>query len=162
MSRAALISPAGTWPKARAIDAVTLAYEDRRRRRMLLVTDRGMEILLDLPLATVLNDGDGLLLDDGEWIAVRTAPEDLLEITAPVPGHLVRLAWHIGHRLCPAELHADRILIRYDPVVADLLRGLGAELRRVRAPFTPEGSVDAAELDPHIHPPRRDTHWRDS
>lgn len=132
------VAPAGSWPADRAVDTLTLAFDDRHRRRLRLAADGGTDVLLDLPDAVVLNDGDGLVLEGGGWVAVRAAPEDLLEVTAASPAALVRLAWHIGNRHVPADLGADRILIRDDHVLADMLRGLGAVVRPVCAPFRPE------------------------
>ena len=41
----------------------------------------------------------------------------------------------------PPQDDADRILIRDDHVIVDMLKGLGAEVRKVRAPFDPEGGA---------------------
>jgi urease accessory protein len=65
------------------------------------------------------------------------------------PRHLVRLAWHIGNRHLQAELLEDRIHIRLDHVIAEMLRGLGAEILEVSAPFQPEGG--AYEEGGHSH-----------
>ena len=92
--------------------------------------------MLDLPEAVALADGDGLELADGGWIEVRAAPEDLVEVTCR--GGLARVAWHLGNRHCPADIRADRILIRTDRVIEDMLLGLGASVTPVRAPFDPE------------------------
>ena len=135
MLRATEIIPAGNWT---ARDTVTLAFDDRFRRRLRLVGDGGTEFLLDLAEAVVLRDGDGLKLDDGGLIAVRAADEDLIEITGATLG---RIAWHIGNRHLPAEIAPERILIRDDHVIVDMLKGLGAQVRRVRAPFNPEGGA---------------------
>ena len=141
MRRAREVAPAGRWPAAQAVDTLTLAFDDRHRRRLRLTGDGGTDVLLDLPDAVVLDDGDGLALEGGGWVAVRAAPEDLLEVTAASPAALVRLAWHIGNRHVPADLGPDRILIRDDHVLADMLRGLGAAVRPVRAPFRPEAGA---------------------
>ncbi len=102
---------------------MTLGYDDRHRRRLRLATDAGEEFLLDLPRAAVLDEGDGLALDDGSWLEVKAAPETLLEVRAATPELLARLAWHIGNRHLPAQIRSDRILIRDDHVIADMLRG---------------------------------------
>ena len=92
-------------------------------------------------------DGDGLALEDGGWIEVRAKPEALIEIRAPA-ALLCRLAWHIGNRHVPAAILADRILIREDHVLAEMLRAQGASLRTVCEPFTPEpGAYDGS----HAH-----------
>ena len=142
MQRATRAERAGHWPEARASGTVTLAYDDRHRRRVRLEADRGEEFLLDLPKAVALDEGDGLQLDDGRWLVVRAAPEPLLEVTAE-PTLLTRLAWHLGNRHLPARIEPHRILIRRDHVIADMLSKLGATLRFLEAPFTPErGAYD--------------------
>jgi urease accessory protein len=142
MRRATRAERAGHWPDSRAVASVTLAYDDRHRRRMRLATDAGEEFLLDLAHALSLEDGDGLQLDDGSWIAVRAAAESLIEVTAE-PTLLARLAWHLGNRHLPARIEPRRILIRSDHVIADMLSKLGATLRFIEAPFTPErGAYD--------------------
>ncbi len=144
------VVPAGSGPVR---DTVTLAYDDRHRRRLAMATDGGTAFLLDLPQAVLLRDGDGLLLEGGGVIAVRAAPEPLLEIT----GDLVRLAWHIGNRHVPAQIEPHRLLIRDDHVLADMVRGLGGTVRRVTEPFTPEsgayaGSRGHGQGHGHDHP----------
>jgi urease accessory protein len=152
MLRAERIARAGDWPRERARGTVTLAYDDRHRRRLQLESDEGEPFLLDLARADVLEDGDGVALSDGGWLAVRAAPENLLEITADSPVLLARLAWHLGNRHLPAQIAGDRILIRDDHVIADMLRGLGARLQCIAAPFTPErGAYDASGRHHHEH-----------
>ncbi len=143
---------AGHWPESRAAGAVTLAYDDRHRRRVRLATDAGEEFLLDLPRALSLEDGDGLQLEDGRWIAVHAAPEALIEVTSADPTLLTRLAWHLGNRHLPARIEPRRILIRRDHVIADMLSKLGATLRLIEAPFTPErGAYDEGPGHTHEH-----------
>jgi len=141
MKRATEAATAGNWPSDEALDTVTLEFDDRHRRRVRLTTDAGDDLLLDLPETVALADGDGLRLEDGSWIAVIAAPESLMEIVSDSPAHLVRLAWHIGNRHLQAELMEDRIRIRPDHVIAEMLRGLGAEVLEVNVPFQPEGGA---------------------
>lgn len=142
--------PSGQWPADQCRGTVTLAYDDRHRRRLRLATDAGEPLLLDLPQTAVLADGDGLALTEGGFVAVRAAPEDLVEVTAATPALLARLAWHVGNRHVPAELAGERILIRDDHVIVAMVEGLGGRVRRVRVPFTPERGAYAAQ-GPHEH-----------
>jgi urease accessory protein len=151
MLRALRIERVGQWPREQARGTVTLAYDNRHRRRLRLASDAGEPFLLDLPRAGVLEDGDGLALSDGSWLAVQAAPEALIEVTASSPALLLRLAWHIGNRHLPAQLEGGRLLIRDDHVIAAMLEGLGARLRRIEAPFTPERGAYAAEPHRHDH-----------
>jgi urease accessory protein len=155
MNHAHQILPAGTWPQAQACDHIALDYDARHRRRFRFVAQAGTEFLLDLARAAVLNHGDGLQLDDGRIIEVLAAPEALTEVRASSPQELVRLAWHIGNRHLPAQLLADRILIREDHVITDMLIGLGAQITHLQAPFTPESGAYAnahSHADPAEHP----------
>jgi len=155
MLRATAIVRAGTWPREQARDRITLGFDDRFRRRIRLLADGGLDFLLDLEEATVMHAGDGLKLEDGGYVLVQAAEEPLIEITAATPGELARLAWHLGNRHLPAEIGQERILIRDDHVIVDMLRGLGARVRAVRAPFNPEGGAYGQHnhdlKHPHAH-----------
>jgi urease accessory protein len=144
MLRATQVLKAGSW-QAPPADRITLSYDERHRRRLRFVAAAGTEFLLDLPRTTVLCDGDGLKLEDERIILVSAAAEPLLEVTTAEPNQLARLAWHIGNRHLPAQLAAGRILIREDTVIESMLAGLGATVRHVIEPFTPEpGAYDGS------------------
>jgi urease accessory protein len=140
MIRATRVLPQHRWDQA-AADTIVLGFDDRHRRRMAMTGTRGVEFLLDLENAVALRGGDALVLDDGRLIEVVAAPEPLAEIRGLDPQHLVRLAWHLGNRHLPAQIEADRILIRDDHVIVDMLKGLGADVRAVKEPFDPEGGA---------------------
>jgi urease accessory protein len=151
MKRACKIKPAGEWNEASAIDCVTLDAQDRHRRRIVLTGERGTIFMLDLPRATALRDGDGLLLDDGAMVRVAGNPEPLVEIAAVDSHALARLAWHIGNRHVAVQVLGDRLRIRRDHVIEDMLRGLGAVLHPIEAPFDPEpGAYDHLHDDHHV------------
>ncbi|MFP6696798.1 MAG: urease accessory protein UreE [Alphaproteobacteria bacterium] len=134
------------WPSELAEDGVTLAFDDRHRRRIRLHTDKGEEILLDLPKAIAMAHGDGLRISDGRWLAVRAAPEALLEIRCPTPLALLRMAWHLGNRHLPTDVTAERLRIRPDHVIEAMVRGMGAKVVEVIEPFQPEGGA----YDDHV------------
>ncbi len=143
------ILPAGHWPAAEERDAVTLAYDARHRRRLRMRGERGSEFLLDLPQAVMMREGDGLKLSSGGYVRVRAAVEALLEVTAASPAELARLAWHLGNRHLAAEIGRERILIRRDHVIAEMLSRLGAGVREVSAPFNPESGAYSAHEHEH-------------
>ena len=121
---------------------VTLAYDDRHRRRLRLVTDDGRPFLLDLAEARVLRDGDLLALDDGTLIQVRAAAEAVLDITAADSRAVARIAWHLGNRHAPTQILPDGLRIRADHVLEHLLTDhLGAAVTATTAPFDPEGGA---------------------
>jgi urease accessory protein len=151
MRRASEIRAAGTWNATTAIDCVILDADERHRRRITLTGEGGTAFLLDLPHATALKDGDGLVLDDGAIVRVAGKPEPLIEIAAASPPDLARLAWHIGNRHTDVQVVGDRLRIRRDHVLEDMLRGLGARLIPVEAPFDPEHGAYGHQHHDHDH-----------
>jgi urease accessory protein len=152
MRRASEIRAAGTWNGASAIDRVVLDAAERHRRRVALTGERGTAFLLDLPHATALKDGDGLVLEDGAIVCVAGKPEPLVEIAAQNPQELARLAWHIGNRHVDMQVLGDRLRIRRDHVLEDMLRRLGARLICIEAPFDPEpGAYVHGHHEDHGH-----------
>ena len=127
-------------------DRVVLAHHERRVRRRRLETEGGGAAMIDLPHARTLRDGDRLVGEDGRSVLVVAAHEPLMEVTARDARHLALLAWQIGNRHLPAQIEATligagRILLARDRVIADMLRGLGAAVREIEGPFTPEAGA---------------------
>jgi urease accessory protein len=135
-----VIRKAQLGPRA-FLDTITLDRQSRYRRRLVLKTDSGRELMLDLAEATYLADGDGLLLRDGGIVLVKAAAEDLMKIHAADALALARIAWHLGNRHTPAQITPSAILIQPDHVLAEMVEGLGAHVHRVKRPFEPEGGA---------------------
>jgi len=141
MHCASIYRPAGHWPKEQAAGSVTLDFDARHRRRIRLTTDQGEDVLLELPKAVAMADGDALQLEDGRLLKVRAAAEPLVEVRHKDPDQLMRLAWHLGNRHLPTEIRHDVLHIRPDHVIEDMLHRFEAVLVRVEAPFQPEGGA---------------------
>jgi urease accessory protein len=142
MIRATQVRPQVRWTEA-AADTVVLGFDDRHRRRTAMTGTRGLEFLLDLEEAVALRGGDALVLEDGRLIEVVAAPESLVEIRGTDPYHLVRVAWHLGNRHLPTQIVGKGLRIRRDHVIEDMVRGLGARVVAIEAPFDPEGGAYA-------------------
>jgi urease accessory protein len=155
MIRATKVLGQHRWKEA-AADTVVLDFDDRHRRRMAMTGTRGLEFLLDLENATALRGGDALVLEDGRLIEVVAAPEPLLEIKGADPHHLIRVAWHLGNRHLPTQLMPKGLRIRRDHVIEAMVKGLGARVIEIEAPFDPEGGAYASAAhgdahDDHAH-----------
>jgi urease accessory protein len=151
MHCASIHRPAGHWPQETAADSITLDFDARHRRRIRLTTDHGEDILLDLPKAVAMADGDGLQLEDGTWLKIQAAKEFIVEVRHKDPSQLMRLAWHLGNRHLPTEIRNQVLCIRPDHVIEDMLRGFGADLIKVEAAFQPEGGAYGSLGHPHNH-----------
>src|SRR5207245_7423256 len=112
----------------------------------------------DLENAVGLSGGDARVLDDNRLIEVVAAPEPLFEIRCREPHHLIRIAWHLGNRHLPTQIMAKGLRIRRDHVIEAMVKGLGARVIEIEAPFDPEAGayaggsqVHGPETDPHHH-----------
>lgn len=152
MIRATRVLGQHHWREA-ASDTVVLDFDDRHRRRLAMTGTRGLEFLLDLAHAIALRGGDALVLEDGRLVEVVAAAEPLIEIRGSDPLHLVRLAWHLGNRHLPTQIMAKGLRIRRDHVIEAMVKGLGARVIEIEAPFDPEGGAYAepAHDDHHDH-----------
>ena len=151
MHCASIHRPAGHWPKERATGSVTLDFDGRHRRRIRLTTDQGEDVLLDLPKAVAMADGDALELEDGRLLKVVAAAEAVVEVRHKEPNQLMRLAWHLGNRHLPTEIRDQVLRIRPDHVIEEMLHRFGAELVMANTPFQPEGGAYSGDGHHHDH-----------
>lgn len=142
----------GAWSRDEKIGTVTLAFDDRHRRRIRMLDDAGEPFMLELTEAEHLHNGDGLRLDQGGIIEVRSAKEAVLDIICQDTVHAARIAWHIGNRHLPMQVLGNgNLRIRADHVLADMLKGLGAEVQELESAFSPEPGAYATGGHGHEH-----------
>ena len=146
--RASRVLASGAWAEP-AVDRVVLDFDLRHRRRAVLRTEGGREVMLDLVSAARLRDGDGLCLDEGGIVCVVAKLEPVLDIQAGDSASLVRIAWHLGNRHLPVQILGDVLRIRADHVIAGMVAGLGGQATAREAPFDPEPGAYAGEGGHH-------------
>lgn len=117
---------------------LVLPFDSRRKSRQLVKLERGEEVGLLLPPGTVLCDGDVIESEDGSKLKIQAAKEELMMVTASDPFLLLRAGYHLGNRHASIELRPDRILLPVDPVLKEMLIGLGVTVSLVTEKFTPE------------------------
>jgi urease accessory protein len=149
MRRAIAVHRRGDWPENSALDTVILTYVHRHRRRIRLVAASGEAYLLDLPRAHHLVEGDGLELEGGGYVCVRAAAEPLFEVVTASHSDLLRIAWHLGNRHLPVQIAGQRLRVRADHVIAEMVTGLGCEIVDLEAPFDPETGAYAGAAHHH-------------
>ena len=132
------IRRAGFWDTATAIDMVVLDAGDRHRRRIPLKGERGTEFLLDLDEPVLMRDGDGIMLDDGSVVLITGQVEPLAEMASRTPLALVKLAWLLGSSHVGVQIVGDRLRIRRDREIEEMVVRLGATVTAIDAPFDPE------------------------
>ncbi|MCJ2120266.1 urease accessory protein UreE [Methylobacterium sp. J-001] len=151
MSRATTIVRRAAVRPDRVADTVSLDHAARAAASGSLVAEGGLGFDVALVKAAALEDGDALRLEDGRLVAVRAAPEDLLEIRAENPARLTRLAWQLGGNHVPAEIAADVLYVPASPANAELIRGQGCTASPVSRPFRPERAANDHSTCGHDH-----------
>lgn len=143
-----------------AVNWVALPFDQRQRSRLHTRVAggplAGQAVGIDLPRGTVLRDGLMLTAPNGSLMRIDAASEPVYEVTADTATNLMRLAYHLGNRHVPVQIDQDRLRFVADHVLADMVQGLGGNIRQVDAPFDPESGAyshrhDHGHDDDHGH-----------
>ncbi|MEJ7668826.1 MAG: urease accessory protein UreE [Casimicrobiaceae bacterium] len=126
------------------VDAtLVLPFEMRQKSRWATQLSSGEAVALLLPRGTVMRSGNCLAADDGRIVRVVAADEALMEARCASADDLARCAYHLGNRHTPVQVGACFVRFTRDDVLASMLRGLGASVNELSAPFEPEAGAYA-------------------
>jgi len=131
---------------------VSLDWDTRQKSRFEASDSSGRRIGVFLARGRIVRGGDVLVGADGSLIAVRASDQATLVVTAPAhlaPERaalaLAKAAYHLGNRHVPLEVHADRLVLEPDHVLAEMLERMGLLVTATEGPFEPEaGAYDTA------------------
>jgi urease accessory protein len=113
-------------------DTIVLRWEERRKSRQRLVSERGTEIALALPTGTILKDGDILYLDDRCYVTVEEAKEDVIVISPEDMAEGAAIAYEIGNRHLPISIENGTIVTPQNLQMEEFLkkRAIRYQLRK--------------------------------
>ncbi|MEK8031734.1 urease accessory protein UreE [Ideonella sp. DXS29W] len=127
---------------------VELDWDVRQKSRFEATDSQGRTLGVFLGRGQVVRGGDVLVAEDGSLIAVRAAPQPVLEVRACAehgsPLDLLRAAYHLGNRHVTLEVQPDHLKLEPDHVLADMLRQRHLIVTETLAAFEPEGGAYAA------------------
>ncbi|WP_050479408.1 urease accessory protein UreE [Herbaspirillum rhizosphaerae] len=133
-----------------------LPYDQREKSRLRATMTSGEEVAVFTVRGTVLRNGDLLRGDDGRVVKINAAKEATYRVEASSPHQLLRCAFHLGNRHTQAQVGEGFLRIRKDPVLKEMLEGLGALVVEEEAAFEPEsgayGGGHHHHGDDHHHP----------
>ena len=130
--------------RANAGDAqaqLQLPFDLRQKSRLRTKLVSGEDAWLMLPRGEILRGGDRLAATDGRVVEVVAEPERVLHIECANATELARAAYHLGNRHVPVQVGNGFLRIAADHVLEEMLRGLGATLTAMLAPFEPEAGA---------------------
>ncbi|WP_019143395.1 urease accessory protein UreE [Noviherbaspirillum massiliense] len=124
---------------------LVLPYDMREKSRLRARLASGEEVGIFTVRGTVLRNGDLLRGDDGRVVRVTAAREATYRVECGGARKLLRCAFHLGNRHTQAQVGGDAqaafLRIRRDPVLKEMLEGLGATVTEEEAPFEPESGA---------------------
>ncbi|AKZ64548.1 urease accessory protein UreE [Herbaspirillum hiltneri N3] len=133
-----------------------LPYDQREKSRLRATLLSGEDVAVFTVRGTVLRNGDLLRGDDGRVVKINAAKEATYRVEAASPHQLLRCAFHLGNRHTQAQVGEGFLRIRKDPVLKEMLEGLGALVIEEEAAFEPEsgayGGGHHHHGDDHHHP----------
>jgi len=132
-------------------DLLVLPYDQRERCRQRARLASGEEVALYLPRGTVLRDGQLLTGEGGRVVRVAAAPEPTYLVRCVDATMLARCAFHLGNRHTQVQVGAGWLRIRVDPVLREMVEGLGAQVDQELAKFEPEPGAYAGGHGHHHH-----------
>ncbi|MGZ5073668.1 MAG: urease accessory protein UreE [Usitatibacter sp.] len=118
-----------------------LPFERRQKSRQRATLVSGEEVAIELPRGELLRGGDWVLASDGRVIEVVAQREKVLHVLCATPKALARVAYHLGNRHVAVQVGDGWLRIAADHVLEEMLRGLGAIVMALEAPFEPEAGA---------------------
>ena len=117
---------------------LVLPYDQREKCRLRARLVSGEEVAIFTVRGTVLRDGDLLTGESGAVVQVTAALEPTYAVYCDSEYALVRCAYHLGNRHTQVQIAPGVLRIRVDPVLKEMVEGLGAKVVEERTAFEPE------------------------
>ncbi|MFD2453623.1 urease accessory protein UreE [Ideonella paludis] len=134
----------------RRAPSLALDWATRQKSRFDARLSNDEHVGVFLPRGHVLRGGDVLVAEDGRLVRVVAADEAVTVVSAPAmlnpaeAAHaLMRGAYHLGNRHVMLSLQSGRLVMEPDPVLGEMLKGLGLEVREAREPLSPKAALMA-------------------
>ena len=125
-------------------DTVVLNWEERRKSRQKVRTEKGTELVMALPTGTILRDKEILYANEHGYIAVEAAQEQVLVVDAKNIAAGALVAYEIGNRHLPLSLKGSSIVTLRDAPLEEFFLKNGIPYRLEKGTFEPLKKV-------HVH-----------
>ncbi|HEX2678392.1 MAG TPA: hypothetical protein VHM19_17190 [Polyangiales bacterium] len=119
-------------------DTLTLSYDERRRSRLRVRSDSGVDVLISLPQSSAMREGDLLEAQTGEVLRVCAAREPVSEASTGDPLQFARAVYQMGLRHVPLQVAVGVLRYRHDEALDRVMASLGLSVTEREAAFEPE------------------------
>jgi urease accessory protein len=120
---------------------LSLPFDRRQKSRQLAALVSGEPVAIVLPRGEVLRGGDWVVASDGRVIEVVAEIEKVMHVECDGAEALARAAYHLGNRHVPVQVGKGWLRLEADHVLEEMLKGLGASVTLLEAPFEPEAGA---------------------
>lgn len=135
---------------ADAIEGIlSLPFDLREKCRLRATLASGEEVAVFMARGSILRGGELISGEDRRVIQVLATPEPVYTVRCPNPSILARCAFHLGNRHTQVQIGEGLLRIRVDPVLREMVEGLGAQVEEALAPFEPEAGAYAGAGHSH-------------
>ncbi|MBK0063787.1 MULTISPECIES: urease accessory protein UreE [unclassified Acinetobacter] len=139
-------------------DTVELTFDTRQKSRFRATLANGTDIGVDLPRTGILRSGSFIATNNGEILRVDAKPEQLMQVMAKTDFELLKAAYHLGNRHVPLMLTPYALYFEPDHVLAEMVEGLGLDVKQVEHAFEPESGAYAQHAHDHRLSPIKSLH----
>jgi urease accessory protein len=128
---------------------LVLPYDQREKCRLRARLESGEEVAIFTVRGTVLRDGDLITGDDQRVVHIVAALEPTYAVYCASEHVLARCAFHLGNRHTQVQIGAGVLRMRVDPVLREMVEGLGGHVLEEAAVFEPEQGAYAGAGHSH-------------
>ena len=141
-----------------AFETLELNFDTRQKSRFRATLANGTDIGADLPRTGILRSGSFIATNEGDILRIDAKPERLMQVTAETDFELLKAAYHLGNRHVPLMLTPYALYFEPDHVLAEMVEGLGLQVKQVEHAFEPESGAYAQHNHDHRLSPIKSLH----
>ncbi|MDI3238099.1 urease accessory protein UreE [Acinetobacter ursingii] len=139
-------------------ETLELSFDTRQKSRFRATLANGKDIGVDLPRTGILRSGSFIATNEGDILRIDAKPEQLMQVTAKTDFELLKAAYHLGNRHVPLMLTPYALYFEPDHVLAEMVEGLGLQVKKVEHAFEPESGAYAQHNHDHRLSPIKSLH----
>ena len=139
-------------------ETLELSFDTRQKSRFRATLANGKDIGVDLPRTGILSSGSFIANNEGDILRIDAKPEQLMQVTAKTDFELLKAAYHLGNRHVPLMLTPYALYFEPDHVLAEMVEGLGLQVKKVEHAFEPESGAYAQHNHDHRLSPIKSLH----